>query len=106
MDTNEPLPNPSPWIPMKEPIDLKHLGKFAEELAECSAAVSRCIIQGIDEREPITGKLNRAWLEEEIADVLANMKLVVTHFKLDEAAILMREHKKKSHLKQWHGMLA
>jgi hypothetical protein len=62
----------NPWRPMTRPIDLKHLGKLGEESNELGAAISRCIIQGIDEREPVTGKPNRQWLAEEIADVLAN----------------------------------
>lgn len=39
-----------PWHPEKDAVRLKHLGKLAEELNECGAAVSRCIIQGIDEK--------------------------------------------------------
>lgn len=50
--------NNPPWRPIQSPIDLKHLGKFGEELGECQAAVSRCIIQGIREKEPIERKPN------------------------------------------------
>lgn len=91
-----------PWHPMTNPVDLKTLGKFAEELGECSAAASRCIIQGIDEAEPITGVLNRAWLQDEVADVLANAKLVIDHFGLDVDAIDARVERKKAHLREWH----
>jgi NTP pyrophosphatase (non-canonical NTP hydrolase) len=95
----------NPWRPMSKPIDLKHLGKLAEELGEASSAVARCIIQGIDESEPITGKSNRQWLEEELADVLANIMLVVGHFSLDQAAMGVREARKIEHLQGWHSML-
>jgi NTP pyrophosphatase (non-canonical NTP hydrolase) len=95
----------NPWVPMTRPIDLKHLGKFGEELNECGAAVNRCIIQGIDEAEPVTGKVNRAWLEDEIADVLANVELVIGHFGLDMQRIYLRSEKKKKHLGGWHSML-
>lgn len=49
----------SPWHPMTDSVDLKHLGKLMEELGECQAAIARCIIQGIDSAEPVTGKINK-----------------------------------------------
>lgn len=99
----DPLMNP--WHPMKRPIDLKHLGKFAGELGECSSAVARYIIQGIDEKEPITGKKNIYWLEEEIADVLANVNLVIKHFNLNQSEIQERKIRKEKQLLSWHQML-
>lgn len=99
------LKDPSPWIPMSKPIDLKHLGKLAEELAECGAAVSRCLIQGIEEAEPVTGKINRAWLEDELADVIANAELNIEHFDLDIKRITERVERKKERLRRWHKML-
>jgi|ERR1043166_38391 NTP pyrophosphatase (non-canonical NTP hydrolase) len=96
----------NPWRPMTRPIDLKHLGKFAEELGEAVSAVQRCIIQGIDEKEPITGKPNRQWLQDEIADVLANIDLVIAHFELSRADIVVRMERKKIHLRGWHSMLS
>lgn len=95
----------SPWVPMTRPIDLKHLGKLNEELSECGAAVSRCVIQGINEMEPVTDKVNRRWLEEEIADVLANVEMVMEHFGLDRDFIAMRRIRKKNNLRRWHMML-
>jgi hypothetical protein len=95
----------NPWRPIKRPIDLKHLGKLAEELSECGAVVSRCIIQGVDETEPTTGKINRQWLLEEIADVLANADLVIEHFGLARATIEKRRSRKKTGLRKWHRML-
>lgn len=95
-----------PWVPMKKAIDLKHLGKLQEELAECLAATARCLIQGIDEREPVTGKLNREWLEDEIADVFANLHLVRQHFGLNFERMNERAAEKMERLSQWHQMLA
>lgn len=95
----------NPWMPMTRSIDLKHLGKLAEELNECGAAVSRCIIQGIDESEPVTGKVNRRWLEDEIADVYANLTLVIDHFGLDTAHVRARMARKQEHQRAWHAML-
>lgn len=94
-----------PWQPMKRPIDLKHMGKFAEELGECLSAVARCMIQGIEECEPITGKKNRYWLEEEIADVLANIELNIKHFDLNQSQIQERKVRKIRQLRSWHEML-
>lgn len=95
----------NPWQPMKSPIDLKHLGKLAEELNEAASAICRCIIQGIDEVEPVTKKPNREWLEDELADVQANIKLVIQHFKLDTVRMQGRQDKKVKHLRGWHSML-
>ncbi len=96
---------PNPWRPMTRPIDLKHLGKLIEETSELGSAAARCVIQGIDEREPVTGKCNREWLEDEIADVLANAALVVKHYELDVLRILHRRSCKIEHLRAWHAML-
>lgn len=98
------LRDPSPWHPEKDPVALKHLGKLAEELAEAGAVVARCIIQGIGEEHPETGEPNIEWLENELADVIANINLVVLHFELDEGRMNERSAKKIVHLKKWHDM--
>lgn len=95
---------PNPWHPIDNKIDLKHLGKLGEEANELGAAVSRCIIQGIDECEPITGKINREWLEDEIADVRANSELNIERFGLNEKRIAERTERKKIFLRGWHLM--
>lgn len=59
----------NPWVPIKDPKVQRRFGKTLEELGELTSAVSRCLIQGIDECEPVTGKPNRQWLLEELADV-------------------------------------
>jgi NTP pyrophosphatase (non-canonical NTP hydrolase) len=98
------LRDANPWHPMTDPVAVKHLGKLSEEAGELCSAISRCIIQGIDEREPTTGKLNREWLEDEIADVLASVKLNISNFKLDEDRVRQRMSRKMQHLQQWHKM--
>lgn len=89
---------------MSDAVALKHLGKLAEEACELGSALARCIIQGIDESEPVTGKANREWLEDEIADVMANSYLVMEFFKLDADRILARAERKKAHLQAWHKL--
>lgn len=94
----------NPWAPMTDPLDLKHLGKLAEEANELGSAIARCLIQGIWESHPTTGKPNDRWLEDEIADVIANTELVMDHFDLDRDAILDRVVRKMTHLRAWHAM--
>ena len=101
-EIDEKFKDPQPWHPMTNSVDLKHLGKLAEELGECISAVSRCVIQGIDEKQPVTGKPNKEWLEDEIADVYANLQLVINRFNLNTNSILHRMKKKEVHLKAWH----
>lgn len=91
-----------PWNPMTDPVDIKHIGKIIEELGELQAALARCLIQGIDETETTTGKPNRQWLEEEIADVYANLSLVQERFKL--RVLYDRVDQKITRLKSWHDM--
>lgn len=95
---------PNPWHPMTDAVDLKHLGKLIEELGEAVAAASRCVIQGIDEAEPVTGKINRQWLQDELADVRASIALVENRFNLDPDAMAKRVLRKVKHLRQWHEL--
>lgn len=104
MSNADHLRDANPWHPITDAVDLKHLGKLGEELAECGAAVSRCIIQGVDECDPATGQVNRHWLEDEIADVLANIALVEQRFNLDTARMAARAERKMAHLRQWHAL--
>jgi NTP pyrophosphatase (non-canonical NTP hydrolase) len=94
----------NPWHPISDAVDLKHLGKLNEEAGELASATARCIIQGVNECEPVTGKVNREWLEDEIADVRANSELTIERFNLDEDRIAARVEKKKEHLRQWHEL--
>jgi len=90
----------NPWQPITDATDLKYIGKLIEELGELSSALSRCIIQGIDETEPTTGKINRQWIEEELSDVKVNMQLVMDRFDLHY--MMDRINTKRIRLKQWH----
>lgn len=94
----------NPWHPITDPVDLKHLGKFGEELGECVSAICRCIIQGVDEKEPETNKPNKQWVQDEVADVLGNLELIIERFNLDVDYIRQRADKKKVHLRHWHNL--
>lgn len=102
MSDADHLRDPNPWHPIADAVDLKHLGKLAEEAAELGSAVARCIIQGVDEVEPVTRKPNREWLEDEIADVEAGIELAKRRFDLDRDRIHRRRVKKILHLAKWH----
>lgn len=95
----------SPWVPMVRAIDKKHIGKLLEELGEATSAASRCFIQGIYESEPVTGKLNKEWLEDELADVQANTELCIEQFELNTQRMAERVARKKQLLRTWHIML-
>jgi hypothetical protein len=92
----------SPWHPMQDPVDVKTLGKLTEELGEGVQVVARCLIQGIGELHPISGKSNKIWLEEEIADIEASIELVKERFKLNRDAVSTRKQRKIVYLRQWH----
>jgi NTP pyrophosphatase (non-canonical NTP hydrolase) len=97
------LKDPSSWHPITDAVDLKHLAKLNEESGELTSAIARCMIQGIGESEPVTGKPNREWLEDEIADVVASSELVIEHFRLDMERIMRRRNQQKSFLRRWHA---
>lgn len=105
MDDSKPYPQPSPWQPEQDKLRLALLGKLAEELNEAGAIVARCIIQGIDESEPMTRRLNKWALENELADVQATTNLVVQHFFLDRERMATRVARKIQHLTGWHKLL-
>lgn len=94
----------SPWKPTTNTLHLKVLGKALEEFGEVSSAVARCIIQGIDECEPVTGKPNKRWLAEELADAYAVMSKLVEAFGLDKDFIEERAYKKYDGFTYWHSM--
>jgi hypothetical protein len=95
----------NPWQPEQDRIALAVLGKMLEELNECGAITARCIIQGIDECEPVTGLLNKDELENEIADALAAIHMTRVRFRLDATKIDRRMWKKCKHLGDWHHLL-
>lgn len=93
-----------PWNPMADPTDIKVVGKLLEELGEAVSAAARCLIQGIEEKEPVTGKPNRDWLEDELADVGANMVMAANRFNLATQRMNLRSMQKQKFLASWHDM--
>ena len=101
----EPRIPTSTWVPMTDPGDVAALTKLVEELGEAVSAAARCLAQGIAESEPTTGRPNREWLEDEIADVRALTIVVMQRFSLDAGRIAERQQVKWRHKTEWIGAL-
>jgi hypothetical protein len=93
-DRDIPADGPSDWQPMTNKADLAVISKLGEEVTECGSALFRCIIQGINEVHPVTGKINREWLEDEIAGVLGMVEHAILHFGLDRVRMAKRTKRK------------
>lgn len=100
IDTADKLRDANPWKHEPDPVKLAVLGKAAEELSELIAAISRCIIQGVDGTHPVTGKPNIDWLWEEMVDV-RNMLEVMGTVWLPPPGWHERLKKKRDHIDQW-----
>jgi hypothetical protein len=96
---------PSKWVPITDLQTLAALGKLQEELGELVSIIGRCIIQGIDERDPETGTYNRVNLKNEIADTMGLSVLVMEHLHLDKNEIDIRASKKLKMKREWLEML-
>lgn len=91
----------SPWMPDTDPLNLAVLGKATEEGGEVTTACGRCIVQGIEESEPVTHKPNRMMLADEIADSFATCNWLIDHFDLDRAYIEARARAKRKGFNRW-----
>lgn len=89
------------WVPTTELWQLRRLGKLGEELGELVAVTNRCIIQGINEVDPHSQKLNWVRLMEEMADVLAQIQCTTEAFHLSEEKIQERVIKKVAQMAEW-----
>lgn len=94
----------SKWIPTTDLMMLRRMGKLSEELGELQAVAARCVIQGIDEVDPGSGKANRLRLEQEIADVIAQCEVTMKALGLNESAINMRVYQKAQQMAEWEAM--
>lgn len=94
----------SPWMPEQDRIRLAVLGKLIEECTELAGRAARCIIQGIDERDPATGRRNREELGREMSDVTACIHMA------EEILRVTRTHgrmaSKRAGFRRWHEIIA
>lgn len=89
------------WIPTQDIIAQKIMGKFLEEGGESISAVARALIQGIDGKEPTSGKPNRVWVEDELADLWALMTHLEQYYDLDLDRMAQRTEVKYNRLSEW-----
>lgn len=92
------------WTPTTNLMMLRRMGKLLEELGELSSVASRCIIQGIDEVDPGSGKVNRDRLTEEIADVYAQLNVTIEKLNLNKDLILGRVARKEGQMAEWEAL--
>ena len=96
----------SPWTPTTNLHELRRFGKLLEELGELQAVVARCVIQGINERDPSSGSINRMRLMDELADVQAQINCTINSFfdfQVDRVAIAERCEIKTRQMAEWEA---
>jgi hypothetical protein len=88
METKD-IAEPNPWQPGRDTSQrvLAAVGKLGEEAGELASACCRILIQGINESDPGTGKVNRQRLLDEIADVRAVIELVLCQIEISETEL-------------------
>lgn len=96
--------NVSKWVPTTNLLLLRRMGKLGEELSECGAVAARVIIQGLDETDPGSGKTNRQRLQEELADVRAQIDCTVQALALDQNAMAQRTARKIGDMSEWEAL--
>jgi hypothetical protein len=91
------------WKPEPDVLIHQALGKACEEASELANILARCLIQGLDQREPVSGKPNRKALSDEIADLDAAVQWLreLTGEEYDEE----RADRKLRGFRQWQRML-
>ena len=94
------------WTPTTDLLTLRRMGKLLEELGEASNVAARVIIQGIDEVDPGSGKVNRERLENELADVQAQIGCTVLAFDLDQDRMARRTTEKMRQMAEWEALFA
>jgi len=95
----------TPWQVTTNRKEQRRLGKTGEELGELMAVVGRIGIQGIDEIDPSSGATNKDRLYDEIADVLAQIKLLFDFYKLDANRISARQTAKIESMHEWDRLV-
>jgi len=93
----------SPWFPEQDRVTLAVLGKLIEECNELSARAARCIIQGIDEKDPGSGRANIDELEREAADVMACLEMAQRRLGVRPSGD--RQGEKFRGYERWHELI-
>ncbi|KPF47094.1 hypothetical protein [Rhizobium sp. AAP43] len=93
------------WLPERDTVTHQALGKAAEECGELTQILARCIIQGIEGRDPKTGQPNRERLAEELADVDAAISWLFELLDLDIETHNARSDRKLTGFREWADMI-
>lgn len=102
-DEQKPM---SKWEVTTDQKLLRRLGKLLEELGEASAVAARIIIQGVDEVDPGSRKVNRERLMDELADVQAQIGCTVLYLDLDQDYMACRTARKIRNMAEWERLVA
>lgn len=92
-----------PWKPDADPRQARRIGKTTEEAGELIAVLARIAIQGLDAIDPSSGKSNRQRLEEEMADLYAQMELTMDYLALDRPRMSARACEKRRQMNAWEA---
>jgi len=93
----------NPWRPDDDPHQARRVGKTLEELGEAVAVLARISIQGLDAVDPGTGKTNRQRLQDELADVQAQIGCTVLSLGLDQDYMARRTAEKFRQMGEWEA---
>lgn len=91
------------WKPEPDVIIHQALGKACEEASELANILARCLIQGLNQSEPVSGKPNRQALFEEIADLDAAVQWL--RELIDDEYDGDRADRKLNGFRRWQRML-
>jgi hypothetical protein len=91
----------SDWETEPSPHVLAVVGKLGEEACELGNICFRIAIQGLDGKDPETGKPNIQALMEEIADVRAMSANAIARLQISEAAVARRAQGKLEWKRPW-----
>ncbi len=92
------------WTPTTDLLMLRRMGKLQEELGELGSVAARCVIQGINEVDPGSGKVNKLRLEHEIADVIAQCRVTIKALGLSDYDIAERVFEKERQMAEWEAL--
>lgn len=100
----------SKWTPDQNPHQARRVGKTLEEMGEAVAVfgnavaiLARISIQGLDSVDPGTGKTNRQRLQDELADVQAQIGCTVLSLGLDQNHMARRRAEKMRQMGEWES---
>jgi hypothetical protein len=94
------------WVPDSDPHQARRVGKTLEELGELSAVLARISLQGMQGVDPETGQTNEMRLQQETADVLAQINCNIRSFQMNQSAIDERVRWKELRMAEWEAHFA